>query len=301
MAGVSTEAEINMRILRMLVVLGVVLCAFAGAARAQIVRCSSDDGRKQFCQADTRYGVTMVKQVSGAPCQQGRSWGYNDRGIWVDHGCRAEFAVRGTAYANGGRQYCEADTRGDVDLIRQHSEAACQEGYSWGFDDRGIWVDHGCRAEFVAQPYERPQHQGGQGGQAQSLYCASDDGRRNFCPLDVRGGVQLVKQRSGAACQEGYSWGADERGIWVDHGCRADFVATRRGEGYGEEHRHGRACNRSIGQERADELERQCKQVAPGSRAACNDDNSCRVITEEIRKGCQLLGRDAPRYCEEYR
>jgi len=82
MAGVSTEAEINMRILRMLVVLGVVSCAFAGAARAQIVRCSSDDGRKQFCQADTRYGGTMVKQVSGAPCQQGRSWGYNDRGIW---------------------------------------------------------------------------------------------------------------------------------------------------------------------------------------------------------------------------
>jgi len=383
MVGVSTEAEINMRILRMLVVLGVVLCAFAGAARAQIVRCSSDDGRKQFCQADTRYGVTMVRQVSGAPCQQGRSWGYNDRGIWVDHGCRAEFAVRGAAYANGGRQvpcssddgrrrncpadtragvalekqtsgaacmqgyswgydeggiwvdhgcrayfrveferqgenrggesivrcssddggrhYCEADTRGDVDLIRQHSEAACQEGYSWGFDDRGIWVDHGCRAEFVAQPYERPQHQGGQGGPAQSLYCASDDGRRNFCPLDVRGGVQLVKQRSGAACQEGYSWGADERGIWVDHGCRADFVATGRGEGYGEEHRHGRACNRSVGQERADELERQCKQVAPGNRAACNDENSCRVITEEIRKGCQLLGRDAPRYCEEYR
>src|SRR6267378_171544 len=312
MVGVSTEAEINMRILRMLVVLGAVSCAFAGAARAQIVRCSSDDGRKQFCQADTRYGVTMVKQVSGAPCQQGRSWGYNDRGIWVDHGCRAEFAVRGAAYANGGRQIpcssddgrrrnCPADTRAGVALEKQTSGAACMQGYSWGYDEGGIWVDHGCRAEFVAQPYERPQHQGGQGGPAQSLYCASDDGRRNFCPLDVRGGVQLVKQRSGAACQEGYSWGADERGIWVDHGCRADFVATGRGEGYGEEHRHGRACNRSAGQERADELERQCRQVAPGNRAACNDKNSCRVITEEIRKGCQLLGRDAPRYCEEYR
>ena len=374
-----------MRILRMLVVLGVVLCAFAGAARAQIVRCSSDDGRKQFCQADTRYGVTMVKQVSGAPCQQGRSWGYNDRGIWVDHGCRAEFAVRSAAYANGGRQvpcssddgrrrncpadtragvalekqtsgaaclqgyswgydeggiwvdhgcrayfrveferpgenrggesivrcssddggrhYCEADTRGDVDMIRQHSDAACTEGYSWGFDNRGIWVDHGCRAEFVAQPNERPEHPGGQGGPVQSLYCASDDGRRNFCPLDVRGGVQLVKQRSGAACQEGYSWGADEHGIWVDHGCRADFVAAGRGEWHGDEHGHGhgRACNRSIGQERADELERQCKKVAPGNRSACNDENSCRVITDEIRRGCQLLGRDGPQFCEDYR
>ena len=59
---------------------------------------------------------------------------------------------------DGGRHYCEADTRGDVDLIRQHSDAPCEEGVSWGFDRRGIWVDHGCRAEFVAQPNERPQH-----------------------------------------------------------------------------------------------------------------------------------------------
>jgi len=308
MVGVSTEAEINMRILRMLVVLGVVLCAFAGAARAQIVRCSSDDGRKQFCQADTRYGVTMVKQVSGAPCEQGRSWGYNDRGIWVDHGCRAEFAVRSAAYANGGRQVpcssddgrrrnCPADTRAGVALEKQTSGAACMQGYSWGYDEGGIWVDHGCRAYFRVEFEGQGENRGGES----IVRCSSDDGGRHYCEADTRGDVDLIRQHSEAACQEGYSWGADERGIWVDHGCRADFVATGRGEGYGEEHRHGRACNRSIGQERADELERQCKQVAPGNRAACNDDNSCRVITEEIRKGCQLLGRDAPRYCEEYR
>src|SRR5260370_10848487 len=124
MVGVSTEAEINMRILRMLVVLGVVLCAFAGAGRAQIVRWSSDDGRKQFCQADTRYGVTMVKQVSGAPCEQGRSWGYNDRGIWVDHGCRAEFAVRSAAYANGGRE----GPFSSVDGARRHWPAESPAG-----------------------------------------------------------------------------------------------------------------------------------------------------------------------------
>src|SRR5258708_1105614 len=152
---------------------------------------------------------------------------------------------------------------------------------------RGLWLSrmngrtaagrgggHGWRGEFGAEANERPDRGGYGGGPTQSLYCASDHGRRNVCPADARGGVQLVKQRSGASCQEGYSWGADERGIWVDHGCRADFAATGRGEGYGEERRHGRACNRSIGQERADELERQCKQVAPGNRAACNDDNS---------------------------
>ena len=376
-----------MRILRVLIALCAAMCPLAGAVRGQVVRCSSDNGHRQFCQADTRYGVTMVKQESGSPCQQGRSWDYNDHGIWVDHGCRAEFALGSANTASGGRQvpcssddghrrycaantrsgvalekqtsgaacqqgyswgydqggiwvdhgcrayfrveyegqgenrggesivrcssddgarhYCEADTRGDVDLIRQHSDAPCQEGVSWGFDERGIWVDHGCRAEFVAQPHERPEHPGGYGGPTEALYCASDNGRRNYCQVDAPGGVQLVKQRSGAACQEGYSWGADEHGIWVDHGCRADFVATGRGEWHGEGHgegRHGgRSCRRSLGDERAEDLARQCSKVSPGTHPPCNADNSCQVITDEIRRNCQLLGRDGPRFCDEYR
>ena len=39
--------------------------------------------------------------------------------------------------------------------------------------------------------------------------------------------VQLLKQRSDSACRQGYSWGYDRRGIWVDHGCRADFQIVR--------------------------------------------------------------------------
>ncbi|AXC09395.1 hypothetical protein ACPOL_0008 [Acidisarcina polymorpha] len=34
----------------------------------------------------------------------------------------------------------------------------------------------------------------------------------------------MVRQRSGSACTQGYSWGYDQGGIWVDHGCRADFA-----------------------------------------------------------------------------
>ena len=153
----------------------------------------------------------------------------------------------------------------------------------------------------LACPFAKAAMGQGNPSGGRQVPCSSDDGRRRYCPANTGAGVALEKQTSGASCQQGYSWDYDQGGIWVDHGCRADFVATGRGEGHGEEHRHGRACNRSIGQERADELERQCKQVAPGNRAACSDENSCHVITEEIRKGCQLLGRDAPRYCEEYR
>jgi hypothetical protein len=50
--------------------------------------------------------------------------------------------------SNGRREYCQADTRGGVLLQRQRSQAECRQGSSWGFDDRGIWVDRGCRADF---------------------------------------------------------------------------------------------------------------------------------------------------------
>jgi hypothetical protein len=33
-------------------------------------------------------------------------------------------------------------------MFHKLSDARCTEGYSWGFDRRGVWVDHGCRAEF---------------------------------------------------------------------------------------------------------------------------------------------------------
>ncbi len=59
----------------------------------QTVSCYSDDGRRRYCDADTRRGVQLIRQRSGAPCQQGYSWDYDSSGIWVDHGCRADFRV----------------------------------------------------------------------------------------------------------------------------------------------------------------------------------------------------------------
>lgn len=58
---------------------------------------------------------------------------------------------------------------------------------------------------------------------AQTVYCASEDGRRHSCSADTRGGVELQNQHSKSRCDRGYSWGVDRGSIWVDHGCRADF------------------------------------------------------------------------------
>ncbi len=125
---------------------------------------------------------------------------------------------------NGRRNYCSADTRGGVTLSRQRSGSSCREGYSWGYDARGIWVDRGCRADFlIRRAGFRPPGGPGPGGPGRIVNCSSEDGRRNYCSADTRRGVVLVQQRSGSPCRQGSTWGYDRRGIWVDRGCRADF------------------------------------------------------------------------------
>jgi hypothetical protein len=53
--------------------------------------------------------------------------------------------------------------------------------------------------------------------------CASNNMRRNFCAANTRGGVRIIRQRSDTDCIFNRTWGFDQRGIWVDRGCRADF------------------------------------------------------------------------------
>src|SRR5689334_4257777 len=75
------------------------------------------------------------------------------------------------------------------------------------------------------------------------LTCASEDGHRHYCAADTRGGVIMQHQRSKSACVQGASWGFDQQGVWVDHGCRADFIVnTRQVDGPGDhdrDHFHG--------------------------------------------------------------
>ena len=107
---------------------------------------------------------------------------------------------------DGHRHYCPADTRGGVQLVKQRSDSPCQQGYSWGFDRGGVWVDRGCRADFAVSAYQYRGPVGGGGGGGVTISCSSDDGGRHYCPA-TPGRVQLIQQRSQSACREGYSWG----------------------------------------------------------------------------------------------
>jgi hypothetical protein len=65
-----------------------------GYGHSRIVRCESTNSRRNFCRVDTRGDVRIARQISQRACLEGRTWGSNDRGIWVSDGCRADFAIR---------------------------------------------------------------------------------------------------------------------------------------------------------------------------------------------------------------
>jgi hypothetical protein len=226
-----------MRTCRLLFVLSVLVFSVGRAQAQQTLTCSSEDGKRHYCNAETRAGVQMVKQRSGSACTRGYSWDYDDRGIWVDHGCRADFPLSGNAgldsggqaitcsSEDGGRHHCSAMTQNGVQMTRQRSGSPCIEGQTWGFDQSGIWVDRGCRADFaVGGNNSYGNGYGNQPGSSRTVRCSSGDGNRNYCNVDTQNArIRMIKQISGSSCVEGSTWGYDSRGIWVDKGCRADF------------------------------------------------------------------------------
>jgi hypothetical protein len=218
---------------------------YSQGAYGQSITCSSDDGKRNYCNIDTRRGVQLIRQISGSPCIQNSTWGYDDRGLWVDRGCRAEFSTGGYGPGNpwqqgqgqtitcssddGKRNYCDVDTRRGVQLTRQISGSPCIQNSTWGYDNRGLWVDRGCRAEFSAGGYGNGNgNQWQPGQQGQIITCSSDNGKRNYCATDGLdpGSAALTRQISGSECRRNYSWGVDRRGLWVDRGCRAEFQLT---------------------------------------------------------------------------
>ena len=148
---------------------------------------------------------------------------------------------------NGQRSFCRV-MWGDARLLEQESRTPCIRGENWDLSSRGIWVTDGCRGTFADATYDRHNHWGNRphrrgggyepyppiGGGTQPMSrpeprhgkivsCDSNDNRRVFCSWPIGSGAHLVEQTSNARCEEGYSYGFTEQGIWAAHGCRGKF------------------------------------------------------------------------------
>jgi len=205
--------------------------------------CASEDGRRHYCPADTRAGVSLQRQRSKSACTQGTTWGFDQNGVWVDRGCRADFLVNNPPSARDH----------DSDRDRGHDR------------DRDWYRDH--------DRYEsrRPE-------ETMQLTCSSEDGERHYCESDIQGRATMTRQRSGSPCREGYSWGYDQRGVWVDHGCRADFQLT------------GRRSGRNFGGDSPNYIGSLKCSSDLGTRQACPVDTrgGVRLVRQVSQSACRL-------------
>jgi Protein of unknown function (DUF3011) len=241
-------------------VLGIGMAACCISAHAAInITCSSERGGREYCQADASSGVQMLRQISSAVCRKGYSWDKDASGIWVDHGCKADFSIselgmlgslvdRGKDYTEvhtfqcvsndkKKRQFCQADTRGGLRVIKTFSSEPCIYGKSWGYDAGGVWVERFCKAEFEAgggSSYKPPEvsgtgHVWGAGNGLKSVECSSADGAKHYCEANTSEGAVLVKDLGPSpACVRDETWGFDKRGVWVIKGCRGLFDTVSR-------------------------------------------------------------------------
>ena len=61
--------------------------------------CESPTGARQHCPADTSSGIVLVRSTGTAACLLGKTWGYDDTGVWVTGGCGGAFLTGAAALA----------------------------------------------------------------------------------------------------------------------------------------------------------------------------------------------------------
>jgi Protein of unknown function (DUF3011)/Peptidase inhibitor family I36 len=137
------------------------LFSMAMHASAQpAVKCESNNGGRVYCGAYTPNQVTMNKQISGAQCVRGSTWGVDNRGLWVDKGCRATFYITGNrqpgGYPGGGGGYPPPPPGGGGGGWNHPRPGGDQwppsgnwNGGNWGHGGACFYKDSNFRGEYI--------------------------------------------------------------------------------------------------------------------------------------------------------
>jgi hypothetical protein len=211
--------------------------------------CESHENRRNECPVPEHVDVRLIRVISANPCLEGRSWGSDDRKIWVTGGCRGEFELK--PVRRPGYDVDRPDAVADLQALRACREEVLRRfpgtpnaqvttsvrsrqgqgiiRVDWNMRRGGGGECGVNRAGKVAQFREWPGTQpGGRRDEisppvVRQVTCESLGGERKECALPSRGRVRLTKVLSVAPCTEGRSWGYNLDRIWVTAGCRAEF------------------------------------------------------------------------------
>jgi hypothetical protein len=97
--------------------------------------CASNPGERIHCSADTSAGVLLVTSSGSAECLLGRTWGYDQKGVWVSDGCAGEFML--SHVQAGGAPAPPAPPRKPAERIDAWGEFSPGDGFLVGRSDAG--------------------------------------------------------------------------------------------------------------------------------------------------------------------
>jgi len=220
--------------------------AFAAPAAADELRCGSRPGASNYCSADTSRGVELIYQHSSYACYYDDTWGYDRNGIWVANGCSATFRLgkkdkgKGDTAAAIGLGILAlgilAATSSDDGDPNRNEPPPPPPGYGPGGYPpppppggypSGSYPPPPPPGSYGpgGYPPPPPPPQGGYYSRPHKVVsCNSNKNKYTYCAVRVRSDVELIRQRSTSSCRFNTSWGYDRKGVWVNKGCRADFV-----------------------------------------------------------------------------
>jgi hypothetical protein len=136
----------------------------------QVVHCVSTESGRSYCGKPHMHYVIAGEAPS--TCIEGRTWGVDDRGVWVTGGCVADFnaspatttkrvttTTTTTETTHAGVVHCVATNDRTYCGQAHHryeivgtAPSTCVENSTWGVDDRGVWVTTECQADFRVVP-----------------------------------------------------------------------------------------------------------------------------------------------------
>jgi hypothetical protein len=206
------------------------------------ITCESGIRSRRECPIPPSSRVQLAGQLSSAPCRLDDTYGVSTDHIWVRGGCRGQFlvtpagsnvrTVRLTCEARGvERQRCPVRGATGVQLVRQMSASACRPNDSYGTGPGYMWASKGCRGEFevtIGGTAAGVTDSGLRRAEGPDFgfrtVCESKGGERMECRIRQGGQPELARQLSTAPCTRDRTWGAGPGYVWVNQGCRAEFV-----------------------------------------------------------------------------
>ena len=134
---------------------GIVLFLFASGliaeeknfAASSSIPCHSDVGERQHCPADTSAGVILLSDPPSTNCILGKTWGYDDKGVWVENGCSGDFLV-GKAEPGDEAKSATTSTTSEFD-----GQETWQDTYGLYSPGKGVSVFKGKGGEVSISAY----------------------------------------------------------------------------------------------------------------------------------------------------